>query len=214
MAPTILAESIDAYLTGLVPEREPELRRMEEHAERIGFPIIGPACGHLCYQIARMTGARRVFELGSGFGYSTAWFARAVRENGGGRVYHVVWDADLSTQARQHLAALGFTDGIEYRVGEAVDILQNTDETLDTVFLDIDKEGYPAALPVLKAKLRPGGVMLADNMFRRGTIVDPKATSTANEGVRTFTRMVVEDPDWISSIVPLRDGLMVAWKKL
>jgi predicted O-methyltransferase YrrM len=186
---------------------------MEAHAEKIGFPIIGAACGSLCYQIARMIGARRVFELGSGFGYSTAWFARAVKENGGGQVYHVVWDADLSAQARDHLGRLGFNDGIEYRIGEAVEILRNTDETFDLVFLDIDKDGYPAALPVMKAKLRPGGVMLADNMFRRGTIVDPAITSPANEGVRAFTRTVVEDADWIASIVPLRDGLMVAWKK-
>ena len=72
---------------------------MEEHARRTSFPIVGPAAGHLCYLIARMIGARRVFEMGSGFGYSTAWFARAVRENGGGEVHHVVWDEGLSARA-------------------------------------------------------------------------------------------------------------------
>ena len=214
MAARVLTEQLEGYLTDLVPERETELRNMEAHAAEIGFPIIGPSCGHFCYQISRMMGVRRVFELGSGFGYSTAWFARAVRENGGGKVYHVVWDRELSAQARSHLAALGFGDEpIEYRVGEAVEALRQTEGTFDLIFIDIDKEGYPGALPVMKAKLRPGGVLVADNMLRHGNVADPAHSSATTQAVRTFTRMVVDDPTWIASVVPLRDGLLLAWKK-
>ena len=83
-------QAVQEYLTSLVPPREPELRKMEEIAERNDFPIIGPACGYYCYQLARMIQAKSVFELGSGYGYSTAWFAKAVRENGGGVVHHTV----------------------------------------------------------------------------------------------------------------------------
>src|SRR3990170_1440318 len=108
MASRVLTEQIDEYLEDLVPKREAELRKMEQYAGSIGFPIIGATCGHFCYLVARLIGARTVFELGSGFGYSTAWFARAVHENGGGKVYHVVWDAELSHQAQRHLAALGY----------------------------------------------------------------------------------------------------------
>ena len=89
--PEPIAAEVRRYLDDLVPPRSAELVRMEEHAREIGFPIVGPASGQLCYQITRMS-ARPVFELGSGFGYSTAWFARAVQENGGGAVQHVVWD--------------------------------------------------------------------------------------------------------------------------
>src|SRR5688572_8287092 len=106
-----LPDQVIAYLDALVPERPAELQKMEAYAEQHKFPIIGPACGHLCYQVARMIGARRIFELGSGYGYSTAFFARAVKENGGGVVHHVVWDEALSQRARTHLAALGY-DGI------------------------------------------------------------------------------------------------------
>src|SRR5512134_2984733 len=109
-----------AWLDGMVPPRPSELAAMEALAARTDFPIIGPACGQLCYLLARLAGARSVFELGSGFGYSTAWFARAVAENGGGRVYHTVWDRALSDRARTHLAALGFGETIHYHVGEAV----------------------------------------------------------------------------------------------
>lgn len=89
---------IQEYLDHLVPARAAELQTMEAYAKETGFPIIGPSAGQLCYQVARMIGARRVFELGSGYGYSTAWFARAVQENlaqggaggGAGVVHHVV----------------------------------------------------------------------------------------------------------------------------
>jgi caffeoyl-CoA O-methyltransferase len=89
-------DAVQDHLTGLIPERPPVLQSMEREAEETGFPIIGPAAGYQCYQLARLIGARRVFEMGSGYGYSTAWFARAVAENGGGEVHHVVWDQQLS----------------------------------------------------------------------------------------------------------------------
>src|SRR5438132_4293461 len=103
------------------------MQAMEAHAREIRFPIIGPASGYFCYQVAKMIGARRVFELGSGFGYSTAWFARAVQENGGGEVHHVVWSEELSQQARGHLSKLGFDDIIKYRMSEAVQALRETE---------------------------------------------------------------------------------------
>src|SRR4051812_43158849 len=99
MAQKILSPDVSEYLEKLVPKRHSELARMERQARRTGFPIIGPAVGQLCYLLARAIGARRIFELGSGFGYSTAWFARAVKENGGGEVHHVVWDDGLSREA-------------------------------------------------------------------------------------------------------------------
>src|SRR5688500_12505992 len=134
-----VAEHLDA----LVPERHKRLRAMEEEAARTGFPIIGPAAGHFCYLVARLIGARSVFELGSGFGYSTAWFARAVQENGGGSVHHVVWDEALSTQAREHLDKLGYRDVVQYHVGEAVAALSGTRGCVGLAFHDSDKAGWP-----------------------------------------------------------------------
>src|SRR4051812_47608332 len=98
------------YLDSLVPERDPVMQEMEAYAREVRFPIIGAAAGYFNYMIARMLGARRVFELGSGYGYSTAWFARAVKENGGGEVHHVVWSEELSEKARGYLGRLGYDD--------------------------------------------------------------------------------------------------------
>src|SRR5204863_9706542 len=142
MAKEIISRDVSEHLERLAPKRPAELARMERHARKTRFPIIGPAVGQLCYLLARTICARRVFELGSGFGYSTAWFARAVKENGGGVVHHVVWDDELSQQARRHLAALDLDDVVEFHVGEAVETLRNTPGTFDVIFNDIDKAGY------------------------------------------------------------------------
>lgn len=209
----LLSETLRRYLDNLVPPRPTELARMEEVASRTGFPIIGPACGHLCYLIARLTGARRVFELGSGFGYSTAWFARAVRENGGGVVQHVVWDEGLSRQARGHLEALELGSLVRYHVGEAVEALRRSEGPWDLIFNDIDKEGYPDSLPVIEEKLRPGGVLIVDNLLWSGRIFDENDHSPATEGVRALTHMLMASPDWISSLIPIRDGIVVARRR-
>ncbi|HEY3345484.1 MAG TPA: O-methyltransferase [Anaerolineaceae bacterium] len=201
------------YLDGLVPPRSDELTAMEAYARQVSFPIVGAASGYFCYLIARLIGARRVFELGSGFGYSTAWFARAVRENGDGQVYHVVWDEDLSAQARDHLAALGYADLMQYRVGEAIQTLRATEGPFDLIFNDIDKQGYPASLPAIAEKLRPGGALIVDNMLYHARIFDPTDQTAATNGVRELTRLVTTDPGWIASIVPIRDGLLLAFKK-
>jgi caffeoyl-CoA O-methyltransferase len=209
----LIAPAIARYLDGLVPERATELRGMERAAEATKFPIIGPASGHLCYLIARMIGARRVFELGSGFGYSTAWFARAVRENGGGEVHHVVWDDDLSRRARAHLEQLGYTDLVRYHVAEAVATLRATDGPFDIIFNDIDKRDYPASIDAILPKLRRGGVLIIDNLLWSGRILDPADQTPDTEGVRAVTRRIMESDDWIASIVPIRDGVLVAYRR-
>jgi len=213
MAPEMTTEQIREYLDSLVPPRPPEVQIMEAYAKEQGFPIVGPAAGYMCYQIARMIGAKQVFELGSGYGYSTAWFARAVRENGGGVVHHVVWDEALSQKARGHLSALGYADIVEYHMSEAVQALRETAGSFDLIFNDIDKHGYPDSLPVIADKLRPGGVLIIDNMLWHGKIFDASDQSPDTQGVREFTKRITSDPNWIASLMPIRDGLIVAYKQ-
>lgn len=212
MGKALVSQAVTDHLEALVPARPPELARMERLARKIDFPIIGPAVGQLCYLLARTIGARRVFELGSGFGYSTAWFARAVQENGGGIVHHVVWDEDLSHRARKHLSILKLDDVVQYTVGEAVEELGRVDGEFDLIFNDIDKHAYPAALPVIESKLRRGGLLITDNLLWSGRIFDSKDKSPATQGVRKLTRMVMRSSQWTASIVPIRDGVLVARK--
>jgi caffeoyl-CoA O-methyltransferase len=206
----LIAPEVTSYLERLVPARHPELTRMEADAARTEFPIIGPTAGQLCYLVTRLIGARSVFELGSGFGYSTAWFARAVLENGGGVVHHTVWDNDLSTRARASLTTLGLIDLIRFRVGEAVQALRDTPGPFDLIFNDINKAGYPASLPVIQERLRPGGVLIVDNLLWSGRIFDATDRSADTEGVRELSRLIASDPAWTASLIPIRDGVLVA----
>jgi predicted O-methyltransferase YrrM len=213
MADELIATEVQEYQERFVPARPPEMLAMEAYAQANRFPIIGPAAGHFCYQIARMIGAKRIFEMGSGYGYSTAWFAQAVKENGGGVVHHVVWDDELSRKARGHLKALGLDDVVEYHVSEAVQQLREMAGPFDLIFNDIDKQAYPDSLPVIAEKLRPGGVLIVDNMLWHGQVFDASNASPSTEGVREFVRRITSDAGWIASLVPVRDGLVVAYKK-
>ena len=210
MPEELLSAVLNTYLDQLVPPRHAELNRMEAEAARTNFPIIGPASGQLCYLLTRLVQARTVFELGSGFGYSTAWFARGVQENGGGTVYHTVWDQGLSDRARVHLAALGLADLIHYRVGESVAALKEAPGPFDIIFNDIDKVGYPASLPVIQAKLRPGGLLITDNLLWHGRILDVTDKSPETAGIREYTRLVTTTPEWTAMVIPIRDGVLVA----
>lgn len=213
MALELLPDHLSTYLDQLVPSRLAEMASMETYAESTNFPIIGPASGHICYQIARMIGARRIFEMGSGYCYSTAWFAKAVKENGGGQVYHVVWDEKLSQMARQHLGQLGFGEIVTFRVSEAIKALREIEGPFDLIFNDIDKDAYPDSLPVIASKLRPGGVLIVDNLLWHGHIFDPADRSPDTEAIRKFTQMMTTDPAWITNILPVRDGVLVALKQ-
>ena len=206
-------DKVQDYLTSLVPPREPELQEMEAYAEKNGFPIIGASCGYYCYQLARMLNAKSIFELGSGYGYSTAWFAKAVIENGGGVVHHTVWDEDLSKRAQGHLSRLGRGDVVQYHIAEAVETLRQTDGPFDIIFNDIDKEGYPDSLPLIKEKPRSGGILIIDNMIWHGQILDPNDHESSTEAIRRFTQEITTAPDWIVSLTPMRDGMIVAYKK-
>jgi len=203
-------DAVQAYVEALVPQRTGELAAMEAEGRRSGFPIIGPATGHFCYLIARMTGARSVFEMGSGYGYSTAWFARAVRENGGGVVHHVVWDEELSRQARAHLDALGYSDIVQFTVGEAVEALEKSEGGFDLIFNDIDKQAYPRSFDVITRKLRPGGTLIVDNMLWHGAVYDDSDNTPATQAIRELSRRIFSDPEWQATIVPIRDGLLLA----
>src|SRR5437660_3601820 len=161
----LLSRRVAAYMDELVPPRAARLAELEVEARRTGFPIIGPATGHLCYLLTRLSNARQVFELGSGFGYSTAWFARAVKENGGGIVHHVVWDDRLSREARENLVALGLADVVQFHVGAAVATLQQAAGPFDVIFNDIDKQAYPKGLAVITTKTRPVGRSLVDHLL-------------------------------------------------
>jgi caffeoyl-CoA O-methyltransferase len=203
-------ETVYDYILSHTRIEDPLLRRMEERAGRDNFPIIGPLVGPWLYTFTLLSNAKRVFEMGSGYGYSTWYFAKALQELGGGVVSHVVWDEVLSKEARGWMEQAGLTARCDFQVSEAVLALSGTAPGLDLIFMDIDKVSYPNALDVIEMKLRPGGLLLVDNVLWSGRVADSGEQDEACLAVKQFNGMLRERERWQYLINPLRDGLGVA----
>jgi caffeoyl-CoA O-methyltransferase len=209
-------DPVDPRIEAYMEERlrrfdEPVLLEMETHAKERGFPIVGRNVGVTLEVLARSVGARRIMELGSGFGYSGYWHARAVGPDG--EVHLTDGDPENASKAVDYLERAGLSDHVEFHVGDAVTELGTLDGEFDVIFCDIDKDGYPAAWRAASERVRPGGLYVCDNVlwYGRVAIEDPDdARPHYTEAVLEHNRLIAEDERYISTIVPTRDGVMVA----
>jgi predicted O-methyltransferase YrrM len=205
----IVSAPIEAYLRNLYDDGDPVRREMEELAQKRGFPIVGPLVGRELMLLARAIGARKVFELGSGYGYSAFFFARAVGPEG------TVQCTDLSEEnvrlAGAFLARAGLASRVTYHREEATGALRKVGGTYDIIYNDIDKEGYPDTVDLAYEHLRPGGLFITDNVLWSGRVLEPdKEASASTRGVVEFTRRLFAHPGFLTSINPTRDGVAVA----
>jgi len=204
----LVAPALDQYVRDLIPARDPVLAEMEAYAAENDVPIVGPAVGTLLEILAQSIGAGRVFEMGSAIGYSTAFFARAVGK--GGHVVYTDGDAKNAERARGYLERMGLAERVAIKVGDAVTSLEATTGYFDVVFIDVDKDGYPAALQAAAPRVRRGGFLVADNVLWSGKVVDASVRDAATEGIRQFNRTLFSLQEFRSVIVPLRDGVAIA----
>jgi predicted O-methyltransferase YrrM len=204
----IVNPQVEAYMRSLLDRYdEPVLLEMEAEGHERGFPIVGRVVGVTIELLARSIGARRVFELGSGFGYSAYWFARAVGPQG--EVHGTDGDPANEAKALDYLGRAGVGDRIRWHVGDALDALAGADGEFDVVFCDIDKTSYPDAWRAASERIRVGGLYVCDNTigYGGGTVLDEGAGPDA---IRELDRLVSEDERFVSSIVPTREGVLVA----
>jgi caffeoyl-CoA O-methyltransferase len=206
----LLPRSVDDHLTDLAAaqHRDQTLTEMEARADELGFPIIGRAAGRFLELQARAVGARRVVELGSGFGYSAYWFARAVGE--GGEVVCSDGDPRNASVAESYLRRAGLWDRIDYRVGDALQVLAGVEGDLDVVYCDIDKDGYPDAWAAAAERIRVGGLFICDNVLWYGRVAGAAPPDEVTPAIVAMTRAVATDQRFVSSIAPIRDGVLVA----
>ncbi len=204
----IIAPELDLYVRELVPPRDPVIAEMEAYAAEHDVPIVGPVVATLLEILARSIGAARVFEMGSAIGYSTAFFARAVGR--GGQVFYTDGDPKNAERARGYLDRMELSERVAFRIGDAVKALEETTGYFDVIFIDVDKDGYPAALKSAAPRVRRGGYLLADNVLWSGKVVDVGARDGATEGLRQFNRMLFSLDEFRAVIVPLRDGVAIA----
>lgn len=208
----ITSAAIEKYLYAMLPARDEVLREMEEEAHKREIPIVGPAVGRLLYQLALIAKAQTVFELGSAIGYSAIWLARAVGETG--RVVYTDSSRENANEARRYFERAGVAKRMDIRVGDALEMLsEEKSDSYDIIFNDIDKEDYARVVPLAAPRLRKGGLLIADNAFWMGNVVDPNADDDATRAVREFNRMLYASPDLFTTIIPLRDGVAVAVRR-
>jgi caffeoyl-CoA O-methyltransferase len=209
----IVDPRVEEYMRSLlVRYDEPALLEMEAEGRERHFPIIGRLVGVAVELLARSVGAERVFELGSGFGYSAYWFSRAVGPSG--EVHCTDGDAANRPKALGYLSRAGLSDPIRWHVGDAVTKLGEVEGDFDVVYNDIDKEGYPDAWRAARERVRVGGLYLCDNVLWSGQVAEPDADHGRDEATTTaiveHNRLVSDDERYVSSIVPTRDGVFVA----
>ena len=206
----IVNPGIEEYLRRVAPPGEGVLREMERLAFRRRFPIVGPLVGRLLNVLARSIGAREVFECGSGFGYSAFWFALALPPDG--RVLLTEGSAENCASALGFLSRAGLMDKASIEKGDALEILASQPGPFDIIFCDIDKRDYPRVYPLMKPRLRAGGLFLCDNMLWSGRVADVQCQDEDTAGVRELTRLLYDDPDLATTIMPLRDGVSISLK--
>ena len=200
--------AIDLYLHELASPDDPVLREMELLGAERSFPIVGPQVGRLLSVLAQAVSARRVIELGSGFGYSAYWFARAVGPEG--QVILTEQSPERAAEARGFLERGGLLDRVRIEVGDGLEIVDRVGGEFDVVFNDIDKERYPQVLDKAAAALRPGGLLISDNMLWFGSVLDDPPVDASTQGVCELTRLLYESDDFRTVLIPLRDGVSVS----
>jgi predicted O-methyltransferase YrrM len=207
--------AIENYMRGLVHQTDhPVLTEMEALAQQHNFPIINRLVGAFIETLAKTIGARRVFEFGSGYGYSAYWFAKAVGTEG--QVYCSDGNPDYKEQAKRYLSTAGLWDRIDFKSGMAQVIFSQTDGLFDICYNDVDKGDYPEIWGMAKDRIRPGGLYIADNVLWHGRVALDNFVDVVpgwTEAILEHNQLVFNDPEFDAFINPTRDGVLVARRK-
>lgn len=207
----VTAGPVDDYLYSLLPKRDEVLTEMEDYATKHSIPIVGPAVARVLQQLAMAINVRTVFELGSAIGYSTIWWAQAVGESG--RVIYTDGDPKNAERARGYFSRAGVSNRIAVHTGDALEVLSEQTQQFDVIFNDVDKEDYPRVLRMVSPRLRKGGLFITDNVLWSGRVTQKNPKEGQTKAILEFNRQLYNSQEFYTTILPIRDGLAVAWKR-
>jgi caffeoyl-CoA O-methyltransferase len=206
-----IQEDVEEYLYQLLPKSEGVIAEVEDYAEKNRVPIIGPAVARLMTLLVQVSGAKRIFEMGSAIGYSTIWLAQAAGPKA--EVFYSDGNPENARRAQEYFKRAGVAKRIRVQVGNALDLVKKTPGKFDFIFNDIDKHQYPDALRAALPKLRRGGLFVTDNTLWNGKAARPAAPDDANtKGIQEFNRLVYASKELFPVLIPLRDGVTVCRK--
>jgi predicted O-methyltransferase YrrM len=210
MKNAIIDVAVEKYLYGLLPTRDTVLREMERLAKKQNIPIVGPAVGRLLALLVKISGAKRIFEMGSAIGYSTIWLARAAGR--GAEVFYTDGNPASAEKAKAYFRRAGVSGRIRVLVGDSLELLDGVPQKFDLIFIDVNKHQYPAALRKALPRLRRGGLLVTDNTLWSGRVTR-KARDAATRGIQEFNRLTYSSKEIFPVLIPLRDGVTVCQKR-
>ena len=206
----MLLADIDAYLLQACPPRDSILAEMESRAAADSFPIVGPLVGRLLFQLVCISGAKRILELGSGFGYSGYWFASAM--GSGGELILTDLSSRNLRDAGSYFKRGGISCRTRFRAGDALRTLEQVSGAFDIIFNDVDKARYPQVFTQASRLLKPGGLLISDNLLCQGRVLKSGADENVR-GMQEYTRLIFQNENYVSTVIPIRDGVSVSVKR-
>jgi caffeoyl-CoA O-methyltransferase len=206
----VTTPEVEDYIYAMLPARDEVLTEMEAYASKNDVAIVGPAVARVLYQLATISGAKKIFEMGSAIGYSTIWWARAVGD--GGRVVYTDGDRKRADQARRYFDRAGVSQRVTVRVGDALEFLSEEKEQYDIIFNDVDKIDYPRVFRLALPRVKSGGLFITDNVLWSGRVGKPNPDATT-KAILEFNKLIYASQDLLTTILPLRDGVSVCVKK-
>lgn len=208
--------AIEDYLGDLMPPRDPVLASLEARALHTGLSLVGPVQGQFLYLQTLMLGARKALEVGITTGYAALFIMRALRQTGG-HLTAIERHAGRVELASEVIGEAGMSEHITIHQGEWTEVIPTLDDDFDLIFLDIlrsaaSEDQAPLALDLCVSHLRPGGVLIADNVLCSAQVLEDEAPPLVR-GIQQFNRDLMNHPQLESVIVPLRDGVAICRKK-
>ncbi|PCR90541.1 O-methyltransferase [Natrinema ejinorense] len=217
----VLTDEIARFVRAVGPDPDETLIEMDEYAAAEGFPHVGPEVGAFLRFVARLSDPKRIFEFGSGYGYSAYWFADALPDDG--EIVLTEVDEDELELAREYMAAGGYDGLTAYELGDAMETIDRYEGPFDVVLIDHQKERYADAFEAVRSKVPVGGVVVADNAIT-ASVVDfdrllewaaggsPTTVNEHTQGVIDYLETVRADPAFETVVVPLGEGIAVSYR--
>jgi predicted O-methyltransferase YrrM len=212
----IVPDAVEKYLATLNHSHSEVLDDIARGNEQRNLPLVDAEVGALLRVLATALGAKRVLEIGTAIGYSGIWLAGALPPDGS--LFTLEIDPDRAREAKENFARAGLADRISVIVGDAKLMVAKVAGPFDLIFQDGAKQLYTPLLDRLVALLRPGGLLVTDNVLWDGEVVPgflPTRVRDENDtrAIAEYNQRLAAHPDLITAVVPLRDGVSISVKR-
>lgn len=208
-----ISENIQKYSEQFTQPEPPLLQKInrETHLNVLKPRMLsGHLVGRFLAQISKSIQPKRILEIGTYTGYSAICLSEGLASDG--KLTTIDKNAELESRVRGYFDEADVTDRIDFKIGNALDVLPSLNENWDLVFMDADKENYLNYFNLVIDHLRPGGLIIADNVLWSGKVVDENESDIDTVALRKFNEEVHNDPRVMNVLLPVRDGLMMLTK--